>query len=102
MADITEINVQTGERTERDYTQAEKDNIATAQAEKDAIVAMQPTTDEKWVTIRSKRDALLHETDWAALADSPAISDAMTKYRQDLRDVPTQSDVDSITWPDKP
>ena len=92
MADVLEINVATGERTERDHTQAEKD----------AIVAMQPTTDEKWVTIRSKRDALLHETDWAALADSPAISDAMTKYRQDLRDVPTQSDVDNITWPDKP
>ena len=92
MADVIEINLATGERTERDHTQAEKD----------AIVAMQPTTDEKWVTIRSKRDALLHETDWASLADSPAISDAMTKYRQDLRDVPTQSDVDNITWPDKP
>ena len=92
MTDVIEVNVQTGEKTTRSYTQKEKDNIAAAQ----------PTTDEKWVTIRSKRDALLHETDWASLADSPAISDAMTKYRQDLRDVPTQSDVDNITWPDKP
>ena len=63
---------------------------------------MQPTTDEKWVTIRSQRDALLHETDWASLADSPAISDAMKTYRQNLRDIPSQSDVDNITWPDKP
>jgi len=33
MADITEINVQTGEKITRSYTQAEKDNIAAAQAE---------------------------------------------------------------------
>jgi len=92
MADVTEVNVQTGEKTTRSYTQVEKDNI----------VAMQPTTDEKWAKIRSKRDLLLHETDWAALADSPAISDAMKTYRQNLRDIPSQSDVDNITWPDKP
>jgi len=92
MSDVTEINAVTGQTITRDYTQAEKDNI----------VAMQPTTDEKWVDIRSQRDVLLHETDWASLADSPAISDAMKTYRQDLRDVPSQSDVDNITWPDKP
>ena len=33
MADVIEINVSTGERTERDYTQEEKDDIATAKAE---------------------------------------------------------------------
>ena len=33
MADVIEINVSTGERTERDYTQQEKDAIAAAQAE---------------------------------------------------------------------
>jgi len=90
--DVTEVNVSTGETTAREYTQSEKDVIA----------AMQPTTDEKWAKIRSKRDLLLHETDWAALADSPAISDAMKTYRQNLRDIPSQSDVDNITWPDKP
>ena len=89
--DVSETNVITGETIIRDYTQKEKDDI----------VAMQPTTDEKWITIRSKRDALLHETDWASLADSPAISDAMKTYRQNLRDIPSQSDVDNITWPDK-
>jgi len=30
------------------------------------------------------------------------MSDAQTAYRQNLRDVPTQSDVDNITWPTKP
>ena len=33
MADVIEINVSTGERTERDYTQEEKDDIATAKAD---------------------------------------------------------------------
>jgi hypothetical protein len=91
MADITEINVQTGERTERDYTQAEKDNIAAAQ----------PTTDEKWVRIRSQRDMLLRECDWWASSDR-TLTDEQKTYRQNLRDLPTQSDVDNITWPTKP
>ena len=30
------------------------------------------------------------------------LSTAMKKYRQDLRDVPNQSDPDDITWPTKP
>ena len=92
MADVVEYNLADGSRTERDYTQAEKD----------AIAAMQPTTEEKWVRIRTKRNVLLNQTDYAALPDSPAISDAMTTYRQNLRDVPSQSDVDNITWPSKP
>ena len=38
--------------------------------------------------IRAKRDALLASTDWSALPDSPAMSDAMTAYRTALRDYP--------------
>ena len=91
MADVIEINVATGKRTEREYTQAEKD----------AIAASQPTTDEKWVDIRSQRDALLRDCDWWASSDL-TMSDAQTDYRKLLRDLPTQSDVDNITWPDKP
>ena len=33
MVDVIEVNVQTGEKITRSYTQAEKDNIAAAQAE---------------------------------------------------------------------
>ena len=91
MADVIEVNVMTGEETTRSYTQQEKDNIAAAQ----------PTTDEKWVRIRSQRDMLLRECDWWASSDL-TMSDAQTAYRQNLRDVPTQSDVDNITWPTKP
>ena len=89
--DVTEVNVSTGETTTRDFTQSEKD----------AIVAMQPTTDEKWVKIRMNRDALLRECDWWGSSDL-TMSDAQTAYRTALRDVPTQSDVDNITWPSKP
>jgi len=91
MADVIEINLATGGRTERDHTQAEKD----------AIVAMQPTAEQKWVEIRSQRDMLLRECDWWGSSDV-TMSDAQTAYRKALRDVPTQSDVDNITWPDKP
>ena len=91
MADVIEVNVMTGEETTRSYTQQEKDNIAAAQ----------PTTDEKWVRVRQQRDMLLRECDWWGSSDV-TMSDAQTAYRQNLRDVPTQSDVDNITWPTKP
>ena len=62
-------------------------------------------TAEKWKDIRSQRDALLSDTDWVvvkAKETGSTLSSAWKKYRQDLRDVPTQSDVDNITWPTKP
>jgi len=60
---------------------------------------------EKWASIRSKRDQLLSESDWVVTKASEtgvAVSDEWKTYRQALRDVPTQSDVDNITWPTKP
>ena len=91
MTDVIEVNVQTGEKTTRSYTQQEKDNIAAAQ----------PSDEDKWVMVRQQRDSLLHECDWWASSDL-SISDAQKAYRKALRDIPTQSDVDDITWPDKP
>ena len=38
--------------------------------------------------LRQERDGLLAATDWAAMPDSPAMSDAMTTYRTALRDYP--------------
>ena len=38
--------------------------------------------------IREKRDAALASTDWAAMPDSPTMSDAMTTYRTALRNYP--------------
>ena len=45
--------------------------------------------------IRAKRDIALAATDWAALPDSPAMSDAMTTYRTELRDYPATYALDN-------
>ena len=51
--------------------------------------------------IRAKRDAALAATDWAALPDSPTMSDAMTTYRTALRDYPaTYASDNSADFPE--
>ena len=66
------------------------------------------TTDEQsalnttqWQVVRTHRDNLLRNSDWRAGSDL-TLSDEWKTYRQALRDVPTQSDPDNITWPTKP
>ena len=69
----------------------------------DALVAYQLA--EKWKQVRQDRDRLLNETDWIvtkAKETSTNIPAAWKTYRQALRDVPSQSDPDNITWPTKP
>ena len=56
---------------------------------------------DKWENVRRDRNRRLSETDYLALSDNTLSSD-METYRQELRDVPTQSDPDNITWPSKP
>ena len=56
---------------------------------------------KKWSNVRLKRNALLAESDWRAMSDL-TLSDEWKTYRQALRDVPTQSDPDNITWPQVP
>ena len=56
---------------------------------------------DKSANVRRERNRKLAETDYLALSDNTLSSD-METYRQELRDVPTQSDPDNITWPDKP
>ena len=56
---------------------------------------------DKWVRVRRDRDNRLAGTDYLALSDN-TISGDMQIYRQKLRDVPAQADVDNITWPSKP
>ena len=56
---------------------------------------------DKWVNVRRDRNRKLAETDYLALSDN-TISGDMQIYRQKLRDVPAQADVDNITWPSKP
>ena len=55
--------------------------------------------------LRNDRNRNLSATDWYALQDV-TMSDAMTAYRQDLRDLPagltTVEEVAAVTWPTKP
>ncbi|MAQ04553.1 MAG: hypothetical protein CMA50_01860 [Euryarchaeota archaeon] len=75
-------------------------------AEVEALRAAAPSeTDIKWQQIRNQRNRLLLETDWVVTKASDtgvAVSNEWKTYRQALRDVPTQSDPDNITWPTKP
>ena len=55
--------------------------------------------------LRDDRNRNLSSTDWHALQDV-TMSDAMTAYRQDLRDLPagltTVEEVKAVSWPVKP
>ena len=55
--------------------------------------------------LREDRNRKLASTDWYALQDV-TMSDAMTAYRQDLRDLPagltTEAEVKAVSWPVKP
>ena len=55
--------------------------------------------------LRETRNNRLASTDWYALQDV-TMSDAMTAYRQDLRDLPagltTEAEVDAVSWPVQP
>ena len=55
--------------------------------------------------LREDRTRRLSSTDWYALQDV-TMSDAMTAYRQDLRDLPagltTVEEVKAVSWPVKP
>ena len=60
--------------------------------------------DRAMVGLRQDRDRNLADTDWYALQDV-TMSDAMTAYRQDLRDLPagltTVEEVQAVSWPVK-
>jgi hypothetical protein len=55
--------------------------------------------------LRENRSSKLASTDWYALQDV-TMSDAMTSYRQDLRDLPagltTVDEVKAVSWPVRP
>jgi len=64
------------------------------------------TNETKSIIMRSKRDALLLQSDWTQFADSP-LSDSKkaewVTYRQALRDFPsTWTPADTAEFPDQP
>lgn len=71
----------------------------------DGVVVIQnsPST---WQEIRAHRDALLLESDWTQMPDSPLSSEGKAlwlAYRQRLRDLPNvYATPDDVAWPIKP
>jgi hypothetical protein len=58
---------------------------------------------DKWEEIREFRNQLLLECDWTQLADIPTETKTVWQtYRQELRDVTSQSNPFNIVWPTKP
>ena len=88
------INVQTGEVTTVPLTAEE---IAEREAyERDVLPGV------LLENLRAKRNQLLAETDYLALADS-TLTDEMRTYRQALRDLPANTtDPANPVWPTKP
>ena len=53
--------------------------------------------------LRDKRNILLRETDYWAFEDTPTMTDAQKKYRQELRDITKKYDhINKVVWPEKP
>ena len=60
------------------------------------------TAEQPWKALRAKRNELLAETDYLALADH-TLSAEMTAYRQALRNLPANTaDPANPEWPTKP
>jgi hypothetical protein len=59
--------------------------------------------ENQWFIIREIRNELLSECDWTQLADIPNETKTIwSEYRQSLRDITSQTNPFSITWPVKP
>jgi len=83
----------TGEVTYVPYT-AEEEAERQANIDAQSVLLME--------AVRFKRNQLLAETDYLALADS-TLTDEMRAYRQALRDLPANTtDPANPVWPTKP
>lgn len=88
---IREINVTTGEVTEREATPEEVAELN------------QQGIDGAWNAIRHQRNQLLAASDWTVLGDSPTPTAAWKAYRQQLRDLPANTtDPFNVVWPTPP
>lgn len=60
------------------------------------------TPQTEWAAVRQKRDAMLRDTDFTQLNDSPKNKQAWAAYRQELRDITKQADPFNVAWPTPP
>ena len=87
----------------QEYTETDEDGVETTVTVQDQIAAKVAADNAALAsTERATRDDLLKATDHYGLSDV-TMTDAMTAYRQALRDVPQQEGFpQTITWPTKP
>ena len=63
---------------------------------------IEANTQSQWSKVRAQRDTLLQSCDWTQLPDVPLdtpTKEAWVLYRQQLRDVTSQSDTYNLVWP---
>jgi len=88
------INCQTGEVT--------FESLSPEELEERYVWERDVLPEEQLALLREKRDNLLRETDYLALADV-TLTDEMRAYRQALRDLPANTeDPANPIWPIKP
>ena len=58
--------------------------------------------DAEWAYVRAERNKRLTACDWTQLSDAPVDAAVWATYRQELRDITTQSDPFNIVWPAAP
>jgi hypothetical protein len=84
------VNCETGEAVEVDMTEEE-------------IASMPDATVGAWNALRAERDRLLAASDWTVLGDSPTPTATWKAYRQQLRDLPQNTeDPFAPVWPTPP
>jgi len=89
----TDMFADTTDKDGKKITKAEQERVYQAKLDADASAA-----------VRTQRDGLLKDTDFYALSDV-TMTDAMTSYRQALRDITTHSAFPNLTnddWPTAP
>jgi hypothetical protein len=60
------------------------------------------TDEQKLDQVRNWRNAQLAATDWTQIADAPVNASAWAAYRQQLRDLPANIDLENPVIPDPP
>jgi hypothetical protein len=71
----------------------------------DDLVNEANTIEDNKKLVRSQRNTLLSQTDWALTSDTPLTDEQKAEavtYRQALRDLPAQNGFPNIAFPTKP
>jgi hypothetical protein len=67
----------------------------------DGVITQAEADEQAAEEVRSRRDALISDTDYMVMPDSPHDTPEVRAYRQALRDVPQQKGFpNKVTWPE--